>query len=136
MLALLRGEIAQELAQLGVLRPLRGLLVVTRGLELHQRDPAADVVDARVTQRLDRIAAHEAADVLAADERDLLAELLAEQLDQAAPVRVFLCGHAVERRRRLREVRTEQTRELAEDARVLFLERDREAPAPRAPPVA
>jgi len=50
---------------------------------------------------------------------------VAEHLDETAPVPVFLRGHPVERGRGFREVRAEQPCELAEDARVFFLERNR-----------
>jgi len=60
------------------------------------------------------------------DQRDFLSVFLAEHLDQTAAMRVFLSAHPVERRRRLRIIRADQARELAEDARVLLFERDRE----------
>src|SRR6185436_4968375 len=126
MTALGRGEVPEEVPDLRVLGLAGGPEVVAGGLELHERDAPPDLLDAPRAERRQGIAPDEAAHVVAADERDLLTVLLAEELDQAPAVRLLLLLHRVELGRGLREVRAQTARELLQEARVLLLEGDRE----------
>ena len=64
--------------------------------------------------------------VLAPDRRDVLAELLAVQIDQAAPVRAFLDRHVAEHLRRCRIVVGQAERVALVNALILLFEGDRE----------
>ena len=76
--ALFLRQIVQQLANAGVLRAGGGLLVEAAALHFHGAGLIADGVEAERLHQPDRIAMHEAAHVLAADQRDMLAELLAK----------------------------------------------------------
>ena len=69
---------------------------------------------------------HEPVDVLPPDERDVLAEAAAKLVDQERAVFGFLVLHLVEHRRRRRIRLAQAVGEIAVDAAVLFLQRDRE----------
>src|SRR6266540_4032900 len=89
--------VANAAANTGVGGLLKRFLVEALGLQLHLFDVLADRVQAQRPHQPHRPALHEALDVLAADERDVLAELLAVQHQQPVPVTVFLGTHFLER---------------------------------------
>ena len=68
----------------------------------------------------------EAADILAPDQRDVLAELVPVQLQQAAAVVAFLSGHFVEHRGAAGIVVPQALGDVGVDATVLFLVGDRQ----------
>ena len=68
-----------------------------------------------------RLAADETADVFAADERNVLAETLAEEVDEHLAVAVLLIGHLLEYLGGGGIVGTQALDEVAIDARVLLL---------------
>jgi hypothetical protein len=65
---------------------------------------------------------HEAAHILAADQRNVVAELLVKQLDQAAAMAGFLLAHAVEDRGRCRKLFAQALGIFRIDALVIFLQ--------------
>jgi hypothetical protein len=94
--ALFGGQIAQELADGGVVRVPGGAQVEPLALGLHDLRVLAHLVDAERPQQPDRLALHEAADVLAADERDVIAELRTVEIEETMAMAVFLLRHGAE----------------------------------------
>ena len=126
MVGLDLGQIDQQLADAGVADLLGGLAVEVRRLLLELLGAPPDRIQAQRLGQPDRLSAQEAAHVLAADQRDVLAEALAEQLDQHPPMAALLLGHLVEHLGRGRVGRAQAFREVAIDPPVLLLERDRQ----------
>jgi hypothetical protein len=83
-------EIAQELAHARVGRALLCALVELPRLIFALLGLVAHLVEAERPYHPDRLVLHEAAHVLAADERDVLAEALPIELDQPAAMLVLL----------------------------------------------
>ena len=86
VLAFLGGEIAQQLAEGSVTGAARGLCVEAPRVGLHDSGLFADLFQIERLQQPQRLALHETAHVLTADQQDALAEQLAVQLDQAMTV--------------------------------------------------
>ena len=84
----------------------------------------ADRIQAERLHQPDRLAMHEAAHVLAADERDVVAEFLVKQLDQAAAMAGFLFAHAFEDRGGGGKVLAQALGVIGVDALVFFFERN------------
>ena len=85
------------------------------------------IADGLQTERLhqpNRLAVDEAAHVLPADERDVVAEFLLKQLDQPAAMARFLLAHAVEDRGRGGEIFAQALGVVGVDALVFFLQRN------------
>ena len=105
---------------------LGGLAVEVGGLLLQLLRPPPHRVEPERLGQPDRLPAHEAAHVLAPDQRDVLAEPLAEQLDQHPAMAALLLGHGVEHLGRGRVGVAQPFGEIAVDPPVLLLERDRQ----------
>ena len=87
------GEVAQQLADAGVGGALQGPLVEAARLELHGLGLLAHLVEAERPHQPQRLVVDEALHVLAPDQRDVLAELRAVQLDQPPAMLVLLLRH-------------------------------------------
>ncbi len=96
VLGLGHGEVAEQLADRGIGAAAGGALVEAARLQFHELGLTAELVDAEIVHQDERLAADEAAHVLAADEGDVLAEFLPVELDQTVAVLVFLFRHALE----------------------------------------
>ncbi len=124
MLAFLLGQVAQKLADAGIGRLLDGPLVKLFGLKLHQLDLLADRLDAEPGRQPDRPTLYKAFHVLAADEGDMVAELLPVKLDEPMPMAVLLGPHLLQHPCCRRIVTLETLREIVVNARVFLLQRD------------
>ena len=120
------GEVAEKSARRSVADALDRALVEAARLELHDLGLLADDTEAERPHAPHRPAVHESVDVLPPDERDVLAEAVAKLVDQERAVFGFLVLHLVEHRRRRRIRLAQAVGEIAVDAAVLFLQRDRE----------
>jgi hypothetical protein len=69
-------------------------------LRLHQLPLGAHLLKPERAQQPGRLALEEAPYILAADQRDVVAELLAIQIEEAMAVGVLLLGHGGEHPRR------------------------------------
>ena len=96
VLPLLLGQVAEQLADAGVGRLPDRRFVEPLRLEFHDLDLLADRRQAQRANQPDRPPLHEPLDVLPPDQRDVLAELLAVQFDQAMAMVVLLLAHLVE----------------------------------------
>ena len=124
VLALLTGQVIEQLADARVGGLPCGGLVEPLGLQLHQLDLLADGGQPQGAHQPDRLALDEALDILAAEQRNVLAELLAIEFDQSVPVPLLLGEHRLEDRRGGRVVRPEPLGEVTVNAGVLFFEGD------------
>ena len=120
------GEIAQQAAGGGVLRAGGGAGVEGARLALHLGGLVADRFQAEILHQPDRAAGMEARDMLAPQQRDHLAEPGAVQRDELAAMRVLLGGHALEHRRRGREIGAQPLGIEPVDPRVILLRGDRQ----------
>ena len=102
----------------------RGRLVKPLCLQLHQLGLFANGRKPEWLHQPDRLALHEALDVLPADQRDVLAESGAVELDQAMPVPILFGRHRAEDLGAGGIARLESLCKLAEDPGILLLERD------------
>jgi hypothetical protein len=121
-----RCEIAQQLAHTGIGRTLLRALVELPRLVFALLRLMAHGVEAERAHHPDRLVLDEAADVLAPDERYVLAEALAVDLDQPAAMLALLLRHLGEHLGRCGIVVGEPVRVLEVDALILLLERDGE----------
>ena len=80
------GEIIEQLPDAGVLGSLRGFFVETTRFQLDGASLPAYCVEAERPNQPHWFALHETTHILAANQRDVLAEFFAIQFDQAAPV--------------------------------------------------
>jgi hypothetical protein len=124
VLALLGGQVAQQLADAGVAGLPGCRLVEPPRLLLHRLRLLADGLQVERPHLPDRLAVDETLDVLAADQRDVLAKLLAVQLDEPVPVAVLLLAHLVERGGGLGVAGLEPLGKVAVNAGVLLLQGD------------
>ncbi len=120
------GQIAQQLADRGVADFLDGALVEAPRLQLHDLRLLAHRVQAERTHQPHRPAVDEAFDVLAADQRDVLAELLLVELNQAGAVLRLLRLHLLEDHGAGGVGFAQAVGEIAVDAPVFFFERNRQ----------
>src|SRR6186997_2330434 len=112
----------QQLAYRGVACVFCCLAVIALRFELHVLGELAHLLEAErpgQPQRLLRV--QEALDVLAADQRQVVSELLAIEIEQHRAVMHFLVGHLVEYFCRGRELLAQTFRKTAIDAAILFL---------------
>ncbi len=119
-------EIAQQLADGRVGRAGQSLTVEARRGALHVMGALARRFEAERLHLPNRFLRNIAADVLAAHERDMIAEFRDEEVDEPAPVRVLLGGHLVEHLRAGGVVFVQAVGEIGVDARVLLLVADGE----------
>ena len=115
------GEVAEQLAHAGVGGARRGAAIEVGGFLFHRFGALAHGVDVEGLAHPHRLAADEAAHVVAADQRNVLAETLAEEVDQHLAMAVLLLGHALEHLGGGREIVAQALDEIAIDARVLLL---------------
>ena len=120
------GQVDQELPDARVGHLLGGLAVEVGGLLLQLLGPPPHRLDPERLGQPDRLAAHEAAHVLAPDQRDVLAEPLAVEVDQHPPMAALFLGHVVEHLGRRGIAFPQPFGEVTVDAPVLLLERDGE----------
>ena len=124
MLPLDLGQVDQQLPDGRVCDLLCGSLVKLARLQLHRLGLLPHDVDAERTSQPHRPAMDETLDVLAADKRDVLAEALAVQVDEAAAVLGFVLLHLREHGSR-GGIRFAQTfDEISVNPAILFFERD------------
>ena len=90
---LLLGEIAEQLANACVAGAIGGQAIETRRVQLHIGRQSTDFVDAERANLPDRLALNIAANVVATNERDVLAELRDEEIDEAPAMSVLLSRH-------------------------------------------
>src|SRR5579871_6319474 len=126
MLPLGRGKVAEQRADGGVADTFDRAFVETARLELHDLRLLAHSIEPERTVEPHRLARDEAFHVLATNQRDVLAETLAKDLNQPRAMRRLFLLHLVEHCRRRGERLAQSIGEVAVDAAVLFLERDRE----------
>ena len=126
MLALLRGQIAQEAANGGVGRLLGGFAVEAIGALLHFPDLLAHGVERQRFHQPERLAGDETLYMFAADGDEALAEALHVKIEQPAAVLVFFGGHGFEKAGGTGIGAGETGRKLAVDAAIFFFRRYRE----------
>src|SRR5689334_24550521 len=107
MRALLLSQIVEQLPDTGVGCPCGSLFVEAACLHLHGTGLIANGFETERPYQPDRLPGYEASDVMTANQRYVVAELLPKEFDQAPPVARLLFPHAVEDRRRGREVLAE-----------------------------
>ncbi len=120
MAALGLGQVGQELAHIDVGRPLGGLRIEARGLQLHDLGLLAGVVEPQPLRQPDGAPLQEAAHVGAGDMGQVLAELGLEGFEQDVAVTPFLLRHLLEHLGRTGELRPQLGREVEVDARILL----------------
>ncbi len=126
VLALLLGEVAQKLTDAGVGRLVGGLFVEAPRFELHRLGLLAHRRQAERPHQPDRCARHKPLDIVAANERNVLAELLPVKLQQPMPMPVLLHAHFGKLVGNGGGVGPQSFREVGVDACVLFFERNRQ----------
>ncbi len=84
------GQVAEQLADRDVLAARRGAAVELLGLGFHALGEVAHLVEVQRLDLPDRLVVDEAAHVLAADQRDVLAEFLPVEVEQAVAVLALL----------------------------------------------
>jgi len=114
------------LANAGVGGIARGGFVELLGLHFHEPGVALDGLDAEGLGHPDGLSPDEAADVVASDERDMLAETGLEHLKQAMPMGVFLAAHEDKFFGLVGEVLAEAVGEVGIDAGVFLFHGDGE----------
>ena len=120
------GEVAEQLADRRVGRAGQSLTVEARRGALHVVSVLARCFEAERLHLPNRFLRNVAADVLAAHERNVVAELRHEEIDEPAPVCVLLRRHFVEYFGCRGVILVQAVREIGVNARVLFLVADRE----------
>ena len=116
------GKFDQQLPHRGVARAFGGLAVIALGLEFHVLGELAHVLEPeRARQPRGLLGMQEALHVLAADQRQIFAELLAVEVEQHGAVVHLFLGHLVEYFRRGGERLAQAFGEATVDAAVLFL---------------
>ena len=120
------GKVSQELAHGGVRNLFNGALVKTPAFELHDFRLLAHRVNPQRPHQPHRRVMYEPLDVMLADQRNMLAEALAESFDQAAAMPGFFLLHLVKHLGRGRVGFTQPVGKITVNARVLFLQRNRE----------
>ena len=119
-------EVAQQLADAGVAAAPGSLGVEPASVDFHLPGLAAHRLDPQRADLPSRTPGDCAADVLAADQRDMVAELLDKGINQQAPVIAFLRCHVVEHPGAVRVFFPQALGEVGVDAAILFLAADRE----------
>ena len=97
------------------------LAIKSLGLELHLLGVFPGFLNAQMRRQPERLAPHEALDVLAPDQRQVVAEPPLVEIDQHVAVAHFLLGHLVEDLGGGGKIVAQSHREPAVDAAVLVL---------------
>jgi hypothetical protein len=119
-------EVAEQLADRRVGRAGQSLTVEPRRGALHVVGVRARSFEAQRLHLPDRLLRNIAPDMLAADERNVVAEFRDKKVDEPTPMRVLLGGHLVEHFGGRRIVFVQAVREIGVDARILLLVADGE----------
>jgi len=117
-------EIIEQLTGARVVGAFRRSFVEATAFHFHHACLFANVIKREGSREPDGLAREEAFDVLAAYERNVFAELLTEQIDQATAVAGLFFAHTVENRGRRRKVMAEAFGVVGVDAFVFFFERN------------
>ena len=120
------GEVAEQLADGRVGRAGQSLTVEARRGALHVVSVLARRFEAERLHLPNRLLRNIAADVLAAHERDMVAEFRHKEIDEPAPVRVLLGGHLVKHFGGRRVIFVQAVGEIGVNARILLLVADGE----------
>ena len=120
------GELAQQIAHGVVVRGLRRAAIKARGFVFHLLGEFARGVEAERAVEPDRPARDKALDVLAADQRQKVAEFLAMKIEQHVAMPDLFLRHLVVHFRGVGIGAAKPVRERAVDAVVLVLIGDRE----------
>ena len=123
MLVLGGGQLPQQIAHGIIVRGLRGAPVEARGLVLHGLGEFARGVERQRPVEPDRTPLDEALDVLAADQRQKVAEFLAMKIEQHVAMPDLLLGHFVVHFRGVRIGTAERIGEGAVNAIILVFVR-------------
>src|SRR5438270_882653 len=124
MRALLLRQVIQQLPQTRVVRPSRRLFVEAARLHFHRSCLAPDRFEPEWAYQPDWFPVHETSDVLTANERHVLTELVPKEFDEAPPVTRLLAAHAVENRGRSRKILPQAVSVVGIDPLVFFFKRD------------
>ena len=120
------GQFVEQLADRGVARGFRRLAVEAAGLVFHRLGVFAHFVEVERAHQPDRRLLDEAFDVLAADQRQVVAEFFPIEVEQHGAMAHFLVRHLVEYLGGGRKLRAQTLGESAIDAAVLFFVGDGE----------
>src|SRR5215468_10480129 len=126
MPSLLSGEIAEELADGGVRRVARRGVIEAFALGLHQLCLGAHLLETQRTEQPERFSLQKALHILPADERNVIAEFTAVEVEKTMAVAVLFLGHGGEHPRRSRIVLAHGLGEIAISANVLFFQGNRQ----------
>lgn len=102
-------------------------LVEAPGLVFHHVDRPPHLRNRERFHLPDGAALHEAGDVLAADQRNVIPEAFAIGAQEPMPVFGFLLLHFCQRAGRVRIIRPKLLGKIAKDASVVFLQRNRQS---------
>ena len=122
----LLGKADQQFADRCIARGFGGLAVEPRRLLLHAEDVFADLFEAERPRQPQRLALDEALDVVTADQRQVVAEFFAVEIEQPAAMANLFLRHAGEDGGGGRKRLGQPFGESVIDAAVLFLVRDGE----------
>ena len=120
------GQIVEQAADIHIPGPGGGPGVELLGFHLHGRGETAHGVESEGPHQPDGLALHEALDVLAANQRDMVAELAFEQVGQALAMGRFLGAHAFQDLGRGRERFPQAVGEIGIDPLVFLFQGDGE----------
>ena len=121
-----RRQIAKQLADGGVARAARRLLIEPGGVLLHLPRLAAHDIDPERPQLPDRATLHPAAHILPANERNVIAEFLDVEIDQLTAMLALLGRHIGEDMRAGGIIVPQALGEVGVDAPVLLFAADRQ----------
>ena len=120
------GQVAEQFAHRDVLAARGGAAVELLGLGFHAFGEVAHFVEVQRIDLPDRLVVDEAAHVLAADQRNVLAEFRPVEFEQALAMLALLLGHLGEDIGAGRVVGPQAFGDIGIDAVVLFLVGDRQ----------
>jgi hypothetical protein len=113
-------ELVQELTNRHIARGIRGPAIKACGLDLHRLGKVADLIKTKRTHEPKRLVVDGALDILALDQRQILAELRSMEIEQHAAMPCFLVRHLIEDLGGGGIVLAQSLCEAAVDAAVLF----------------
>ena len=127
MLALLSGEIPEQLTHRGVARLRDGGLIEIARLVLHHFHLPTDHCDRQIGRQPKWFAGDEPFHVLASDQRDVFAEPFPIEADQPMPMAVLLVAHRLKRLRRCGIILADSLRQVGVNPPVFLLGLDRQS---------